>query len=191
MGKKSYMRAPQIQRVICSLALSSIVCLISCHGSGKPKSQNEGMPLSINLKNATHVDEAEMFTPVTRFSKFPKPVLAYFPDGMADPDQPYSLGCIRAKGSPPSQLLAAAVSKQYFIVSHISGGIVVRFGMEIYRFSGDKAEVIWRGSGGDTRISGLKETIESDYLAKNSWPLTSGDHAVGKEKLRLADRGRP
>ncbi len=164
------------------LALVSVICLISCHSMSKPKNENEVVPLSINLKNVTHVDQAQMFTPVLRFSEFPKSVLSYFPEGMADPGQPFSLGCVREKDSPPSQLLVAAVSKQYFIVSHVSGGIVVGFEMEIFALSGDKAEIIWQGSGGDTRISGLKATIESDYLAKNARAPRPG--AVAKEKLR-------
>lgn len=149
------------------MLLGVSVCLTCCHENPQPGLRKEEDPVSINLSTITRSDQTRTFTVVRQVSLLPAAVLNYFKVvGMANPGQAFNLSDIGSAATSPdhlpgTQLLVAAISKQYCIVSYIAGGFTVRYRMEIFDLSDGKAKVIFDGPGGDHTLHGLKETIES------------------------------
>jgi hypothetical protein len=84
--------------------------------------------------------------------------------GMADPGQPFNSTDI-GNELPMQQLVVAAVSDQYCIVSYWHGGITVSFQTEIFELSGGSATLIWLSVGqGGLNFRDLKEMVESGRM---------------------------
>jgi hypothetical protein len=142
----------------------SISAFLGCKNS-KPASKNpiESGTANFNLSFVTEANQTQTFTAVMQASLLPKAVLDQF-GGMADPGQPFNAFDI-VNELPMQQLVVAAVSDQYCIVSYWQGGITVSFQTEIFELSGGSATPIWLSNGqGGLNFRDLKEMVESGRM---------------------------
>ena len=144
------------------LAISSIPGCKSAKPA--PKNPIEKGTASINLSAVTKSNQTQTFNEVTRASLLPKAVLEQF-GGMADPGQPFNSTDVIDLQLPRTQLIAAAVSKQYCIVTYWQGGIVLSLQTTIFELSGGRARIIWVSySQGGLSFQDLKAMVESGRM---------------------------
>ena len=106
-----------------------------------------------------------MFSEVKQASLLPKAVLDQFEGGIADRGQPFNATDVIHRNLPNSMFVAAAVSKQYCIVSYWHGGISLMFRTSIFELSDDRARLIWLSySQGGSNFRDLKEMVESGRM---------------------------
>jgi hypothetical protein len=118
---------------------------------------------SINLSAVTKSNQIQTFREVTRASLLPKAVLDQF-GGMADRGQRFNSTDI-GNELPMQQLVVAAVSEQYCIVSYWQGGYALSFETKILELSGGSATLIWVShSQGGLNFRDLKEMVESGRM---------------------------
>ena len=82
------------------------------------------------------------------------------------PGQPFNTTDIdNLNELPNQQLVVAAVSDQYCIVSYWQGGITLSFETKIFELSGGNAKLIWVSySQGGLNFQDLKEMVESGRM---------------------------
>jgi Tol biopolymer transport system component len=121
---------------------------------------------TINLSAVTKSNQTQTFREVTRASLLPKAVLDQF-GGMADPGETSIITDV----VDPQQLVVAAVSEQYCIVSYWQGvspqaTVITRyFETEIFELSGGSATLVWIShSQGGLNFRDLKEMVESGRM---------------------------
>ena len=88
--------------------------------------------------------------------------------GIADPKQPFNKTDVVDPKLPMRQLVVAAVSEKYCVVTYWQGGIALYFRTDIFELSDRKAKRIWvsQGQGGFT-FHDLKEMVESGRMYKD------------------------
>lgn len=119
---------------------------------------------TINLSAITGFNETQMFTAVTDASLLPKTVLAQL-GRIASRGQAFNTTDIVDPALPSRQLVAAALSAQYCIVSYWEGGVTVRFGTAVFTLSDDGAALIWFSEGqGGLNFRDLKQMVESGRM---------------------------
>ena len=119
---------------------------------------------TINLSAVTKSNQTQTFREVTQTSLLPKAVLDQF-GGMADPGQPFNTTDVVDPKLSMQQLVVAAVSEQYCIVSYWQGGIALSFKTKIFELSGGSATLIWVSySQGGLNFLDLKEMVESGRM---------------------------
>jgi len=134
--------------------------------NAKPATKNsiETGVATFNLSAVTKSNQTQTFREVTRASLLPKAVLDQF-GGMADPGQPFNTTDVVDPGLPMQELVVAAVSEQYCIVSYWQGGITFSFETKIFELSGESARLIWIShSQGGLNFRDLKEMVESGRM---------------------------
>jgi hypothetical protein len=149
--------------IVVLFSATGSLCLVSCKND-RVASRGGDASVSISLSRVTHVDEAQEFREVRRVNLLPRGVSDYFHGGMADPGEDFNTTDIGGPNLPRSQLLVAAVSRQYCVVSYVTGGLTIRFRMTVLETSDGVVKVIFDGPGGDRTISGLKEMLETGNL---------------------------
>ena len=118
---------------------------------------------TINLSAVTKSNQTQTFSEVTRASLLPKAVLDQF-GRMADRGQPFNSTDI-GNELPMQQLVVAAVSEQYCIVSYWQGGYTLSFETKIFELSAGSATLIWvSDSQGGLNFRDLKEMVESGRM---------------------------
>ncbi len=138
---------------------------VSCK-SAKPTTKNSTATgtATINLSAVTKSNQTQTFREVTRASLLPKAVLDQF-GGMADPGQPFNTTDVVDPKLSMQELVVAAVSEQYCIVSYWQGGITLSFETKIFELSGGSAKLIWVSySQGGLNFRDLKEMVESGRM---------------------------
>ena len=129
-----------------------------------PKNPIEKGTANINLSAVTNSNQTQTFNEVKRASLLPKEVLGQF-RGMADPGQPFNTTDVVDPQLSRRQLIVAAVSKQYCIVSYWQGGISLSLQTTIFELSGGSARIIWvSDSQGGLNFQDLKEMVESGRM---------------------------
>jgi hypothetical protein len=120
---------------------------------------------SINLSAITGSNQTQMFTAVTEARQLPKAVLDRL-SPIASPGQEFNSTDIGGDSVGPSrQLVAAALSRQYCIVSYWQGGFVLPFKTAVYELSESQARLIWRSEGqGGLNFLDLKRMVESGRM---------------------------
>jgi hypothetical protein len=120
---------------------------------------------TINLSTITGSNQRQMFTAVTETRQLPKAVLDRL-GPIASPGQEFNSTDIGGDSVVPSRLLvAAALSRQYCIVSYWQGGHVVRFKTAVYEMSESQARLIWLSEGqGGLNFRDLKQIVESGRM---------------------------
>lgn len=142
--------------------LTIAVCAGCSHHADHPTPQEEGVP--INITSITGINQTQNFTEVKHVDSLPKPVLARL-GGIADPGQPFNLMDYSDGKMPSQQLVAAALSKQYCIVSYWQGGFTVRFETSVFELSGRQAKLVWLSEQqGGLNFRDLKAMIESGRM---------------------------
>ena len=170
-----------------SLFLILLFACTACR-SHKPAPVSGEETASFNLSAITGSNQTQIFRAVTHASSLPKPVLEHF-GKMADRGQPFNTIDVGDGNLPSTQLVAAAVSAQYCIVSYWQGGIVMRFETSIFELSGGKARLFWVSSRqGGLNFRDLKKMVESgrmrnDLEKKLSHNLTLISYAVQSSLL--------
>jgi hypothetical protein len=142
----------------------SIFVFLGCKNA-KPASRNpiERGTANINLSAVTTSNQTQTFKEVTRASLLPKAVLDQF-GGMADPGQPFNTTDI-GNELPMQQMVVAAVSDQYCIVSYWHGGYIFGVETKIFELSGRRATLIWISDfQGGLNFRDLKEMVESGRM---------------------------
>ena len=119
---------------------------------------------TINLSAVTRSNQTQTFREVTRASLLPKAVLDQF-GGMADPGRPFNTTDVVDPRLPRQELMVAAVSEQYCIVSYWQGGITLSFETKIFDLSQGRATLVWASySQGGLYFRDLKEMVESGRM---------------------------
>lgn len=116
--------------------------------------------ISINLSNITGVHQVEQFKEVKRKSLLPRPVLDYL-GPIADPGEPFNSTDAVGPNEPRGQLIVAATSTKYCIVTRVQGGYVISFLITVFEFDQDNARPIFESPGTSRNLRDLKEGIES------------------------------
>lgn len=116
--------------------------LVSCRNHPATNTSTQEGPLSFNLSAITGSAPPQMSSEVKQASLLPKAVLDQFEGGIADRGQPFYATDVTDRNLPNSMLVAAAISKQYCIVSYWHGGISLMFRTSIFELSDDRARLI-------------------------------------------------
>lgn len=158
------MKDPEFIAPLFLILLGSSICL----GCGNNANRAPRIPAeentAINLSAVTGFNQTQTFSEVKRASLLPKAVLDQL-GGMADRGQPFNTTDVVDPKLPMKQLVVAAVSKQYCIVSYWRGGYALMFETTIFEFSDGKAKVIWiSASQGGLNFRDLKEMAESGRM---------------------------
>ncbi|MFY9560677.1 MAG: hypothetical protein WAQ52_10625 [Terriglobales bacterium] len=171
-GAGKYVHQSRITAALSLVSLGISACLACKHASPAPNNPIEEETATINLSVVTNSNQTQTFKEVKRASLLPKAVLDQF-GGMADPGQPFNTTDLVDPGLPMRQLIVAAVSKQYCIVSYWQGGISLSFKTTIFELSGENARIIWvSDSQGGLNFRDLKEMVESGRM-HNDLPRAS------------------
>jgi hypothetical protein len=119
---------------------------------------------TINLSAITNSGQLQLFHEVTRRNQLPKALLVEL-GAIAESSQPFNKTDVVYANLPMRQLVVAAVSEKYCIVSYWQGGRALYLKTEIFELSDGKAKRIWvsQGQGGLT-FRDLKEMIESGRM---------------------------
>lgn len=147
-------------------AFSFLILLLACTAcrSHKPAPIPGEETATINLSAITGSNQTQIFRAVTHASSLPKAVFEHF-GKMADPGQPFNTIDVIDGNLPSAQLVAAAVSEQYCIVSYWHGGLIVRFETAIFELSEGKARLFWISTAqGGLNFRDLKKMVESGRM---------------------------
>ncbi len=163
------------QKKIPLILLLGVSAYVGCSNKAIPAPKNsiqEGAA-TISLFAITNSNQSQTFNEVRQASLLPKGVLEQF-GGLADPGQPFNNTDDIDPKLPQRQLIVAAVSKQYCIISYWEGGFALTFKTTIFELSGGSARVIWVSiSQGGLNFRDLKEMVESgrmhNDLSSASW----------------------
>jgi hypothetical protein len=118
----------------------------------------------INLSAVTNSSQTEVFHEVRHASWLPSAVLDEV-GGIADPGQPFNIcDVVVDPRLPRRQLVVAAVSEKYCIVSDWKGGITVRLETMIFELSEGRVKRKWVSIGGVFNFRDLKNTVESGRI---------------------------
>jgi len=155
--------------------LLAVFACVACSNKTNPAPKNsiEKGTATISLIAITNSNQTQTFNEVRRASLLPKAVLDQF-GGVADPGQPFNYTDDIDPKLPMRQLIVAAVSKEYCIISYWQGGDWLEFKTTIVEWSGGSARVIWVSvSQGGFNFRDLKEMVESgrmhNDLPRESW----------------------
>ncbi len=107
----------------------------------------------------TNASQTEMCHEVKQASRLPSAVLDKL-GGIADPGQPFNTTDVVDPKLPMRQLLVAAVSENYCIVSYWQGSITLSMETRIFELSAGRVKRIWVSAGGGLNFRDLKETVE-------------------------------
>jgi hypothetical protein len=172
------MRQPRIYASSFLIALGISCCLVCKHAEPPPTSPLDIHSTTINLGSVITSAGTQTFHEVDKSSLLPKAVLDQFGGpidfnhitahafgGMADPGQPFNSTDVMDSKDPTRQLVVAALSQQYCLVTYWRGGITLRLQTAIFELSGDHAKVIWISvSEGGLNFQDLKEMVESGRM---------------------------
>jgi hypothetical protein len=159
--------APDMRAFTTFAALLSIllVSFLSCTSRDTaPNKPSEESTAAINLSTVTSSNQVPVFHEVNRANQLPKPVINVL-GGIAGPKQPFNKTDFVDPKLPMRQLIVAAVSEKYCIVTYWQGGRALYFRTDIFDLSDGKAKRIWvsQGQGGFT-FHDLKEMVESGRM---------------------------
>ena len=147
-------------RAVTALLLIIVgICLACNYRNAPPKNPTEEGTATINLSAVTNSSQTEVFHEVKQASRLPSAVLDKL-GGIADPGQPFNATCAVDPKLPMRQLIVAAVSENYCIVSYWQGGITLSMGTSIFQLSAGRVKRIWVSAGGGLNFRDLKETVE-------------------------------
>jgi hypothetical protein len=135
------------------------ICLACNYRNAPPKNPTEEGIATINLSAVTNSSQTEVFHEVKQASRLPSAVLDKL-GGIADPGQPFNTTDVVDPKLPMRQLLVAAVSENYRIVSYWQGGITLSMETRIFELSAGRVKRIWVSAGGGLNFRDLKETVE-------------------------------
>lgn len=125
------------------IALSFSAAVGCQNARPSPKNSIHTDVADINLSAVTKSNQTQTFSAVERASHLPKAVVEQF-GGMADLGQRFNTtDIVDLNELPNQQLVVAAVSDQYCIVSYWQGGITLSFETKIFELSGGSAKLIW------------------------------------------------
>lgn len=84
--------------------------------------------------------------------------------GIADPGQPFNATDVVDTKLPMRQLVVAAVSENYCIVTFWQGGIALGLETSVFELSAGRVKRAWVSVGGGLNFQDLKATVESGRL---------------------------
>lgn len=155
----------RFRAIAAPLLIIAGICMGCNHRSAPPKNPPEEATATIDLSAVTNSSQTEVFHKVERASRLPSAVLDKL-GGIADPGQPYNTTDVVDTKLPMRQLVVAAVSENYCIVTYWHGGIALRLETRIYELSAGRVKRIWYSAGGGLNFQDLKETVESGRLLR-------------------------
>lgn len=141
------------------------ICLGCNQRIAPPTKSAEESTATINLSAVTNSNQTEVFNKVERASGLPSAVLDKL-GGIADPGQPYNSTDVVDSNLPMRQLVVAAVSENYCIVTYWHGGIALRLETRIFELSAGRVKRVWISAGGGLNFQDLKATVESGRLLR-------------------------
>jgi hypothetical protein len=116
------------------------------------------------LTAVTSFNEAPVFREVNRANQLPKAVLVEL-GGIADPKQQFNKTDFVDPKLPMRQLIVAAVSERYCIVTYWQGGRALYLRTDMFDLSDGKAKLIWVSQGqGGFPFHDLKEMVDSGRM---------------------------
>jgi hypothetical protein len=141
------------------------ICLACNYRNAPPKNPTEDGTATINLSAVTNSSHTEVFHEVKQSSRLPNAVLDKL-GGIADPGQPYNATDVVDTKLSMRQLIVAAVSEKYCIVTYWKGGIALGLETSVFELSAGRVNRIWVSAGGGLNFRDLKETVESGRLLR-------------------------
>jgi len=150
--------------VLAGLLLIIVGTCLACNDHKAPqKDPIEVGTATINLSAVTNSNQIEVFNEVKQASRLPTFVLNEL-GGMADPGQPFNATDVVDSRLPMQQLIVAAVSEKYCIVSYWRGGLALRLETTVFEVSEGNVKRKWVSNGGGLNFRDLKNTIESGRI---------------------------
>lgn len=154
--------------MFCSRAFAALLLIIvgiclACNHSIAPPRPPEEHTETINLSVVTHHNQIEVFQEATQTNQLPSAVVAAL-GGLADRGQPFNSTDVVDPSLPMNQLIMAAVSEKYCIVSYWQGGMILFMQTSIFELSGGRAKLIWVSGLAGLNFRDLKNTLESGHL---------------------------
>jgi hypothetical protein len=138
------------------------ICLACNYHNAPPKKPIEEPPATINLSAVIHSRQDGVLHEVKLASQLPSAVLDEL-GGVADKGQPFNCTCTVDRKLPMAELVAAAVSEKYCIVSYWSGTFVCGSKTRLFELSKGRVKRVWAGWG-CLNFLDLKETVESGHM---------------------------
>jgi len=132
-----------------------------------PKNLTEEGTAIINLSAVTNSSQNnEVFHEVRHVRWLPSAVLDEFGE-IADPRQPFNTTDAVDPGLPMRQLIVAAVSEKYCIVSYSEGGMFfIPLQTRIFELTAGRVKREWVSVGGGLNFRDLKATVESGRILR-------------------------
>jgi hypothetical protein len=158
----------RVQPAGASIVLAILEICLACNAPEAPPPKNLTVETTatIDLKAVTNVSESDVFHEVRHVSWIPSVVLDEFGE-IADPGEPFNLGDSGDRRSPGRQLIVAAVSEKFCILSYSEGGIVFTpLQTRVFGLSKGKVVREWVSIGGGLNFRDLKATVESGRFLK-------------------------
>jgi hypothetical protein len=148
-------------RAVAALPLIIVRICLACNDPEIPGKNTtvEGTAV-INLSAVTNSSQTEVFHEVRHASWLPSGVLDKI-GGIADPGQPFNTTDNVDWRLPMRQLIVAAVSDKYCIVSYWQGGLTLKLETMIFELSDGAITRKWVSDGGGLNFRDLKNTVES------------------------------
>jgi len=129
-----------------------------------PKNAAPSNTETINLSPVIHSGQTQVFREVKQVTLLPGSVLDQL-GAIADPARPFNATDVVDRKLPMQQLVVAAVSEKYCIVSYWRGGIVLALRTNIFQLSEGKAKLILVSNGqGGLNFRDLKDMVESGRI---------------------------
>ena len=153
-------------RAIAALLLVTAgICLACNHRNTPPKDPSGEGTATINLSAVTNSTQTEVFHEVKQESGLPGAVLHSL-GGIANPGQPFNATDVVDPRLPMRQLVVAAVSEKYCVVTYWQGGIALRMETMVFELAEGRVKRMWCSPGGGLNFRDLKETVESGRLLR-------------------------
>jgi len=148
-------------RAVAALPLIIVGICLACNDPEIPgKNATAEGTACINLSAITNSSQTEVFHEVRHASWLPSVVLDKI-GGITDPGQPFNTTDNVDWRLPMRQLIVAAVSDKYCIVSYWQGGLTLKLETMIFELSDGAITRKWVSDGGGLNFRDLKNTVES------------------------------
>ena len=157
----------KLRASLCDILFVTVGICLGCNAPevpSPPKNLTVEGTAMINLSAVTNVDQSEVFHEVRHAGWLPSAVLDKFGE-VADPGQPFNTTDSIDPRLPMRQLILAAVSERYCIVSYSEGGMGFKpLQTRIFELSAGRIKREWVSIGGGLNFRDLKATMESELL---------------------------
>jgi hypothetical protein len=151
-------------KTLTALTLMTAGIILACNSRNREASRPADKTANIRLDAVTKSSKTLVFYEVKRVKLLPRAVLDKM-GNIAEPTERFNTTDVGESNVPRRQLIVAAISQQYAIVSYWQGGFTLGLQTSIFELSNGKATLIWVSEGqGGFNFRDLKEMVESGRM---------------------------